>query len=143
MKKTDINQYTKKNRPDPKGNGTGKAVGKAVSRVVITIVSLFFITMVIIGIFMISYVMSLRGEKIDIDLHSLKLNYTSFIYVDDEAGKPVEYKRLYGGESNRIWVDYKDIPQNMMDAMVSIEDNRFWAHSGVDWWRTIGAAGNW
>lgn len=142
MKKSDINQYGLKPVPDPKGNSTGKAAGKAISRVVITIVSLFFATLFIIGIFMFSYVMSLRGEEIDIDLHSLNLDYTSFIYVNDESGNPVEYKSLYGGESNRIWVDYQDIPQYMKDAMVSIEDKRFWDHNGVDWWRTLGAATN-
>ena len=90
---------------------------------------------------MFSYIMSLRGEEIDIDLHSLNLDYTSFIYVNDESGNPVEkYKSLYGGESNRIWVDYQDIPQYMKDAMVGIEDERFWEHNGVDWWRTLGAA---
>ena len=91
---------------------------------------------------MFSYIMSLRGEEIDIDLHSLNLDYTSFIYVNDESGNPVEYKSLYGGESNRIWVDYQDIPQYMKDAMVAIEDKRFWEHNGVDWWRTLGAASN-
>lgn len=137
-----MNQYGLKPVPDPKGNSTGKAAGKAISRVVITIVSLFFATLFIIGIFMFSYVMSLRGEEIDIDLHSLNLDYTSFIYVDDESGNPVEYKSLYGGESNRIWVDYQDIPQYMKEAMVAIEDKRFWEHNGVDWWRTLGAATN-
>ena len=142
MKKSDINQYGLKPVPDPKGNSTGKTAGKAISRVVITIVSLFFATLFIIGIFMFSYIMSLRGEEIDIDLHSLNLDYTSFIYVNDESGNPVEYKSLYGGESNRIWVDYQDIPQYMKDAMVAIEDKRFWEHNGVDWWRTLGAASN-
>ncbi|MFR1213991.1 MAG: transglycosylase domain-containing protein [Acutalibacteraceae bacterium] len=75
-------------------------------------------------------------------MHSLNLDYTSFIYVNDESGNPVEYKSLYGGESNRIWVDYQDIPQYMKDAMVAIEDKRFWEHNGVDWWRTLGAATN-
>lgn len=140
MKKTDINQYV--DQYTQSGNATGKAVGKAISRIVITIISLFFITLLIVGIFMVSFVMSLRDEKIDIDLHSLKLNYTSFIYVANEQGDQQEYKRLYGGESNRVWVDYQDIPQHMKNAMVAIEDKRFWEHGGVDWWRTIGAAGN-
>ena len=59
-----------------------------------------------------------------------------------QSGNPVEYKSLYGGESNRIWVDYQDIPQYMKEAMVAIEDKRFWEHNGVDWWRTLGAATN-
>ncbi len=142
MKKSDINRYGRKLLPNPKGNSTGKAAGKAISRVAITVGGVFLATLLILGIFMFSYVMSLRGEEIDIDLHSLNLDYTSFIYVNDESGTPVEYKTLYGGESNRIWVNYQDIPQYMKDAMVAIEDKRFWDHNGVDWWRTMGAAGN-
>ena len=79
MKKSDINQYGLKPVPDPKGNSTGKAAGKAISRVVITIVSLFFATLFIIGIFMFSYIMSLRGEEIDIDFYNSLLQYCNQI----------------------------------------------------------------
>ena len=109
MKKSDINQYGLKPVPDPKGNSTGKAAGKAISRVVITIVSLFFATLFIIGIFMFSYIMSLRGEEIDIDLHSLNLDYTSFIYVNDESGNPVEYNGHIGVFLNDETQPYKEV----------------------------------
>ena len=62
------------------------------------------------------------------DLNKLKLNYTSFIYVYDENGDPVEYQSLYSNE-NRVWVDYSQIPQAMKDAIVAIEDKRFWEHN--------------
>lgn len=48
----------------------------------------------------------------DVDLHTLKLDLTSFIYVNDENGNPVEYQSVYAGES-RIWVDYDNIPEAM------------------------------
>ncbi len=32
----------------------------------------------------------------------------------------------------RIVVDYKNVPQNLKNAFVSIEDERFYKHSGVD-----------
>ena len=56
----------------------------------------------------------------------------------DENGNPVEYQSLYSNE-NRVWVDYSQIPQAMKDAIVAIEDKRFWEHNGVDWRRTLGA----
>lgn len=124
------------------GKNARGGAGRVAVRAGITVASVLVGIMLFIGIFMFAYIMSLRNEQIDIDLHSLKLNYTSFIYVDDENGTPVEYKRLYGGESNRVWVDYQDIPQHMKDALVSIEDKRFWEHNGVDWWRTMGAMTN-
>ena len=34
----------------------------------------------------------------------------------------------------RTFVAYKDIPPIVIDAFVAAEDNRFWTHSGVDYW---------
>lgn len=39
--------------------------------------------------------------------------------------------RLYEGE-NRTLVPISDVPQNMINATVSIEDKNFWGHHGVD-----------
>ena len=77
-----------------------------------------------------------------IDISDMTLNYTSFVYaVDPSTGQEIELEQLYD-ENNRVWGDYEDIPQNMMDALVAIEDSRFWDHKGVDWIRTIGAMVN-
>ncbi len=40
------------------------------------------------------------------------------------------------------YVPYEDIPQAMIDAVISIEDKRFFEHKGVDWYRTAAAVGN-
>jgi penicillin-binding protein 1A len=37
----------------------------------------------------------------------------------------------HAGE-NRTLVSYEDIPRSVLDAVVAIEDERFWEHSGVD-----------
>ena len=76
----------------------------------------------------------------DIALDSVKLDQTSFIYVTDpETGKQIEYDRIYD-EENRIWVDYDKIPKDMINAFVSIEDERFYKHHGFDVKRLMGAA---
>lgn len=64
---------------------------------------------------------------------------SNIVYTDKTTGEPVLMKTLHGSE-NRIWVEYKDIPQNLINATVAIEDKRFWTHHGVDWKRTAGAA---
>mgnify|MGYP000951758643 CR=1 FL=1 len=35
-------------------------------------------------------------------------------------------------DENREYVDLKNISQHMIDAIVSVEDQRFWEHEGLD-----------
>ncbi len=107
----------------------------------------FFRSIFITFLFLISIILAgatlLIGSKIssaeDVYLDTMKLDLTSFIYYTDaQTGKEVEYDRLYDSE-NRIWVDYKDIPKNMINAFVSVEDERFYDHHGFDIKRLIGA----
>ncbi|HET7185590.1 MAG TPA: PBP1A family penicillin-binding protein [Terriglobales bacterium] len=41
--------------------------------------------------------------------------------------------------TKRQLVDYKDIPKVLVDAVTSIEDRRFFQHSGVNYWRFLQA----
>lgn len=40
------------------------------------------------------------------------------------------------------YATYEQLPQDLIDAFVAIEDKRFWTHDGVDWRRTVAAAAN-
>ena len=72
------------------------------------------------------------------NIENLELNMTSVIYVKNDDGEWEEYQRIHGTE-NRIWTSMDNIPQTLADAFVSIEDQRFLTHKGVDWKRTAGA----
>ena len=48
---------------------------------------------------------------------------------------------LYGGY-RCSYVSYDRIPEDLVNAFVSIEDKRFYSHRGVDWKRTISAGTN-
>ncbi len=77
-----------------------------------------------------------------LDLGSLKLSYTTILYAKNPStGEYEEYERLVDDE-NRIWVNYDDISQNMVNAIVAVEDDSFWEHSGVNYVRTVAAAIN-
>ncbi|MCQ2431613.1 MAG: PBP1A family penicillin-binding protein [Clostridia bacterium] len=67
-----------------------------------------------------------------------RLYYTD--YTDNPAGTPVEIEdqRLYSSE-NRLWVSYDQLPKNLVNAFLAIEDHRFWSHPGVDFIPTIQA----
>lgn len=144
MRKTDINKFAQ----SPNGGGrtvsTVKSAVKIVWKGLLTVLTVFFITGAIVSVSVISFIFSLKDESIDYDLHKLKLNYTSFIYVNgpgDDSAHPVKYQSLYSTE-NRIWVDNDKIPKTMKDAIIAIEDKRFLEHKGVDWQRTAGAVAN-
>lgn len=64
----------------------------------------------------------------DVSTISIKpTDFTSFVY--DQNG--VEIDTLSLGE-DRIYVELDQIPQNLQDAVVAIEDSRFWEHNGID-----------
>lgn len=75
-------------------------------------------------------------DKTDsLDLEDLKLyKETSSVY--DKDGNQIG---VFFDAENRVTVEYKDIPQSVVDAVVSIEDERFFKHNGVDLKRTVGA----
>ena len=75
----------------------------------------------------------LDNLKFDSDLN------TTMYYVDDSGNEVLLPDDTLHGSENRLWVDYKDIPQNLIDAVICIEDKRFYEHKGVDIKRTVGA----
>ncbi len=143
MRKTDINKLADNRSENYRQGGHDATLTlSTLLRLPLKILGTIFASMAIAGIIvsisLFSFIMSMRDESIKLDLNQLQLNYTSFIYVNDESGTPQEYMRLTGGE-DRVWVAYDQIPENMKNAIIAIEDKRFREHNGVDWRRTFGA----
>ena len=63
---------------------------------------------------------------------------TVLMYYDTVMDEWEPLETLYA-EENQEWIQYKDIPVNLRNAIVAIEDKRFWSHHGVDWFRTASA----
>ena len=108
-------------------------------RIIATVVMVGIITGCIVASVMTVYILRYIGADQDIDLESLSLGYTSVIYYTNSDGQIAELQKLYNIEGNRTWVNYEDINQATKDALVAIEDKRFWTHNGVDWRRSFGA----
>jgi penicillin-binding protein 1A len=72
------------------------------------------------------------------NIQNLALKSTSIIYYTDSSGNVRELQQLQA-ETNRIWVESSEISQYAKDAIVAIEDERFYSHHGVDIKRTAGA----
>ncbi len=66
------------------------------------------------------------------------INYA--VEVDGET-KYVQYDTLVGTE-NRSWATYDELPEDLVNAYIAIEDKRFWEHPGVDYRRTGNAVIN-
>lgn len=116
----------------------GKVV-KWVLRSVGTFLLVCFFVGVFTALTVLIYITQFINPEIGIDLNNLSLAYTSTIYYTDNAtGEPVVEEKLYLNE-NCIWVDLENIPDNLVNAFIAIEDQRFWEHNGVDWKRTFGA----
>lgn len=101
------------------------------------IVTVAVVAVVCSGMFVGMYAAVSREIK-DMNIRGLALNSTSAVYYYDSSGAEHELDKI-NSSSNRIWVDSDEISQYFKDAVVSIEDERFYSHHGVDIKRTLGA----
>lgn len=100
---------------------------------VLLIILLLLLSIAIIAIAYIGYVVK-NAEKIDPDNIYDILSESSVIY--DDQGKLID--TVYATE-NRSNVDYKELPDNLKNAFIAIEDKTFWKHSGFNFVRMVGA----
>ncbi|MCI8554372.1 MAG: transglycosylase [Clostridiales bacterium] len=114
----------------------------AVFKCLLTIVLIGTITASIVGCVMVVYVVqSFRSDTGIPNLDNISLNETSIVYIKNpETGQFQEHQRLEGTKA--IWTDLENIPLNMQNAIIAIEDKRFYDHDGVDWKRTVSAFAN-
>ena len=67
------------------------------------------------------------------DLENPKSNLASEIISEDK----VVLGKYYANENNRSRVNYNEISQNAINALIATEDKHFFSHSGIDFWRTF------
>ncbi len=103
-----------------------------------TIIMLVLIVAIILSCIGVGMYVAVSKEIKDMHIDNLSLNYSSIIYYNDELGNSHELEQLYE-DGNRIWLEPDEIPDIMKEAVVSIEDERFYEHNGVDLKRTFGA----
>ena len=125
--------------PNTEKRSSGRAGN--VLRILGTILLIGVVTGLIFVCIFAFYVKTCITPSLDLDLNDFTLKQSSIIYYKDSNG---DYQKLTTVQSseNRIWVDGDQIPQYMKDALVAIEDKRFYTHKGVDWFRTAHAALN-
>ena len=108
----------------------------------LSVVLIAVLTTVIFGCILVVYVKANMSESAALTLEGFEKNLSSVIYyTDTETGLYVEGATIQSAEY-RIWLDYDDIPKDVEHALIAIEDQRFYEHSGVDWYRTTAALVN-
>lgn len=102
-------------------------------KIAITILQVFLCMILIVGIIGASAaigifkgVIATAPDISDIDVSPS--NFSTFVY--DSEGNQIS--KLVAANSNRIMVSSEQIPDNLKNAFVALEDSRFYTHNGID-----------
>lgn len=109
-----------------------------VFQVIGTLLLVMLTTCALLACFAAAYIKTVIIPLTPIDLNSFHPGLNSVLYYYDDNGTAQTLRTLHGDE-NRVWVNFDDIPQDLINATVAIEDRRFWTHPGIDWRRTTKA----
>ncbi|MDR3072118.1 MAG: transglycosylase domain-containing protein, partial [Clostridiales Family XIII bacterium] len=120
-------------------NGSGKKRRKPRKRhhAIKTVLATLFIIMLVSLAGGVLYIYSVLKDVPEVDPKDIesRLSVTSTMY--DDAGTPI--RSIYTGDGQRTLVSYEQIPQNLRDAIVAVEDKTFWEHHGFNFVRILGA----
>lgn len=110
-------------------NNTFLSVSKKIFQILLLLVFVLGIMVTIIGAMLGISMVKVAEKAPDVNPNNilLSLNENSRIY--DKDGNLIESIAL---DEYRELLEYKDIPKHLLDAIVAIEDERFYKHIGVD-----------
>lgn len=125
----------------------GRFFGRLMS-VLLTLILIGVITGIIVaGTFAVYCRDYLFDSDYDIPNLQFELDMTTRIYYPEYSDlartqlvgyRELEDQRIHGLE-NRFWAPVQNMPENLKNAFIAIEDRRFYQHNGIDIKRTLGA----
>ncbi len=80
-------------------------------------------------------------ESANYEFNIAEQEQTSYVYYVDNNGE-IQLLQQIHTTIDRQWVRFEDIPENLINAAIAIEDKRFYEHQGVDWITTVKACLN-
>lgn len=121
-----------------------RIIGKIIGWIFLTLFTLCVIGVLTLGIFtkiFLTYVDTTLRPTLGIaTAEEMQLALASTMYDKNGTAMLSLYDNSEEtGGGNRELIEYKDLPEHLVDALVAIEDKRFWEHHGVDWWGTARA----
>lgn len=107
--------------------------------VVLTVIKLVFVVVLVAIVAGFGSVIGVANAYLEstpeLDTHKIEdQSLTSYIY--DEQGNLLA---TYTGSENRDWTYLEEVPENLQNAVIAVEDIRFYDHNGVDFRRLVGA----
>ena len=117
-----------KNRSETRNKGKRRA--KSAIKFLLTVFA-------VVVVFLVFYTVTViaNAPRINTDDIYAYLPESSILY--DDQGKQIDTVFVDGG--NRINIEYKDLPKDLINAVVAIEDKTFWDHHGFNFVRVLGA----
>ena len=132
-------------------SGLGKIM-LVILNILITLILIAVLTGIIVGCAFTIYIKNYVDTTVDISLFNITASEgttSSAIYryeftdrINREGTAVLMEGERIVGSSSQEYVTYDRIPENMINAVIAIEDKRFKTHEGVDWKRTLGAGVN-
>ena len=62
------------------------------------------------------------------DINVAPTGFATTLYYSDGS----EIQNLVGSDANRVYATLDEIPKDVQNAFIAIEDERFWTHNGID-----------
>ena len=98
---------------------------KFVKKALPTVFAALFVAIIVLAGIGVGMYSAVSNELEEMNVKNLALNYSSFVYYNDENGNAVEDVQLHFEGERRVWVDSDAISINLKNAAVAIEDERF------------------
>lgn len=112
--------------------------------IVLTVLIVGLITGVVVALAFVMYIKNYVDPEYT-GLDDLKMDSslsTTMYYVDADGNEVQLVEDTLKSSENRLWAEYQDIPQTLVNAYIAVEDMRFREHNGVDFTRTASALYN-
>ncbi len=127
-----------------KKRSAGRIIAKTIGWIFLTLFTLLVIGVLTLGIFariFMTYVDTTLRPSLGIaTAEERELALASTMYDANGAAMLTLFDNSEEtGGGNRELIEFGDLPQHLIDALVAIEDKRFWEHRGVDWIGTASA----
>lgn len=104
---------------------------KVLRYILLVVILLAIVAFIYVG----ALILTADTHNIDADNIYSRLSQRSTLY--DDSGNEIE--SVFSEDGNRDNVTYEEIPEDLVNAIVAIEDKTFWEHNGFNFIRMAGA----